>query len=131
MSMRSESNDGGRASSRAAVGAEHGPRRMAKLHCSASDSQLQRARTRALPVLGLIVVLMTASFTYAESKNDAKKSYDAVVTKASRDLTDGKIDEATKDEPEGKAAWARALLLAAAKKRIEKSKTNRTPNNPT
>src|SRR5215469_3100656 len=78
MSMRSESNHGGRASSRAAVGAK-------------------RARRRALPVLGLIAVLMTASFTYAETKNDAKKSYDAVVTKASRDLTDGKIDEAAKD----------------------------------
>ena len=78
MSMRSESNHGGRASSRAAVGAK-------------------RARRCALLVLGLIAVLMTASFTYAETKNDAKKSYDAVITKASRDLTDGKIDEATKD----------------------------------
>jgi hypothetical protein len=31
------------------------------------------------------------------------------------------IDEATRDEPEGKAAWARAILLAAARKRIEKA----------
>jgi tetratricopeptide (TPR) repeat protein len=53
-------------------------------------------RQRALPVFGLITLLLTASFTYAESKNDAK-SYDAVVSKASRDLTDGKIDDAAKD----------------------------------
>jgi len=32
------------------------------------------------------------------------------------------IDEATKDEPEGKAAWARALLLEAARKRVATSK---------
>ena len=31
------------------------------------------------------------------------------------------IDEATRDEPEGKAAWARTILLAAAKKRVEKA----------
>ena len=40
------------------------------------------------------------------------------------------IDEATKDEPEGKAAWARALLLAAAKKRIEKSHASKRSNEP-
>lgn len=28
------------------------------------------------------------------------------------------IAEATKDEPEGMAAWARALLLAAARKKV-------------
>lgn len=28
------------------------------------------------------------------------------------------IDAATRDEPEGKAAWARAILLAAAKEKI-------------
>jgi tetratricopeptide (TPR) repeat protein len=54
-------------------------------------------RLRALPALGLIAVLVTTSFAYAESKNDAKKSYDAVVNKATRDLTDGKIDDAAKD----------------------------------
>jgi len=31
------------------------------------------------------------------------------------------IDEATADEPEGKAAWARALLLEAAKKKLARS----------
>ena len=30
------------------------------------------------------------------------------------------ITDATADEPEGMAAWARALLLAAAKKRMAK-----------
>ena len=49
------------------------------------------------PVLGLIAVLVTASFANAESKNEAKKSYDSVISKASRDLTEGKIDDATKD----------------------------------
>jgi tetratricopeptide (TPR) repeat protein len=52
-------------------------------------------RLRSLQILGF-ACLLTASFTYAESKNDAK-SYDAVVSKASRDLTDGKIDDAAKD----------------------------------
>jgi hypothetical protein len=28
------------------------------------------------------------------------------------------LDEATRDEPEGKAAWARAILLQAARKKI-------------
>ena len=31
------------------------------------------------------------------------------------------IAEATKDEPEGMAAWARAILLDAARKRVAKS----------
>ena len=30
------------------------------------------------------------------------------------------LDEATADEPEGKAAWARAILLAAAQKKVAK-----------
>jgi tetratricopeptide (TPR) repeat protein len=47
--------------------------------------------------LGVIAFLVTSSFAYAESKNEAKKSYDSVVNKASRDLTDGKVDDATKD----------------------------------
>jgi hypothetical protein len=41
------------------------------------------------------------------------------------------IDEATKDEPEGKAAWARAILLAAAKKRIEKANASKASDRPT
>ena len=51
---------------------------------------------RAAEILG-IVFLLNVSFAYADSKNDAKKSYDAIVNKASRDLTDGKIDDAAKD----------------------------------
>ena len=47
--------------------------------------------------LGVIAFLVTSSFAYAESKNEAKKSYDSVVNKASRDLTDGKVDDATRD----------------------------------
>ena len=33
------------------------------------------------------------------------------------------IDEATDDEPDGKAAWARALMLDAARRKIAKRKT--------
>jgi hypothetical protein len=40
------------------------------------------------------------------------------------------IDEATKDEPEGKAAWARAILLAAARKRIEKTNASKSRVDP-
>jgi hypothetical protein len=32
------------------------------------------------------------------------------------------IDQATANEPEGKAAWARAILLEAAKQQIAKAK---------
>jgi tetratricopeptide (TPR) repeat protein len=60
---------------------------------------VHRSITRGgiVPALGLIAFLVTGSFAYAESKNEAKKSYDSVVNKASRDLTDGKVDDATKD----------------------------------
>lgn len=36
------------------------------------------------------------------------------------------IDDATRDEPEGKAAWARAILLEAAKKKVAKNERART-----
>jgi tetratricopeptide (TPR) repeat protein len=60
---------------------------------------VHRSITRGgiVPALGLIAFLVTGSFAYAESKNEAKKSYDSVVNKASRDLTDGRVDDATKD----------------------------------
>jgi tetratricopeptide (TPR) repeat protein len=60
---------------------------------------VHRSITRGgiVPALGLIAFLVTSSVAYAESKNEAKKSYDSVVNKASRDLTDGKVDDATKD----------------------------------
>jgi hypothetical protein len=35
------------------------------------------------------------------------------------------IDDATADEPEGKAAWARAILLRAARDRLAKAKIRR------
>jgi hypothetical protein len=38
------------------------------------------------------------------------------------------IDEATADEPEGKAAWARAILLAAAKRKIAKKGEGKSSN---
>ncbi len=33
------------------------------------------------------------------------------------------IDEATADEPEGKAAWARAILLDAARRKMARRRT--------
>ena len=62
----------------------------------ASRPKAMSDRLRALPVLA-VAFLLTTSFAHAESKNEAKKSYDSVISKASRDLTDGKIDDATKD----------------------------------
>jgi len=35
------------------------------------------------------------------------------------------IDEATADEPEGKAAWARAILLGAAKRKLANGKSSK------
>jgi hypothetical protein len=35
------------------------------------------------------------------------------------------IAEATSDEPEGMAAWARALLLEAARRKLAKDKSDR------
>jgi hypothetical protein len=35
------------------------------------------------------------------------------------------IDAATADEPEGKAAWARAILLDAAKRKLSKNRSGR------
>jgi hypothetical protein len=35
------------------------------------------------------------------------------------------IDEATADEPEGKAAWARAIILGAARRKLAKAKSDR------
>jgi hypothetical protein len=32
------------------------------------------------------------------------------------------LDEATADEPEGKAAWARAILLHAARRKLAKTR---------
>jgi tetratricopeptide (TPR) repeat protein len=103
---------GGIGSSRSAIEAELPPDRSCKFDRS-TYSVPRRARIRrrqitgearasrpkamwdrlhALPVLAVAFLLAT-SFAHAESK----KSYDSVISKASRDLTDGKIDDATKD----------------------------------
>jgi hypothetical protein len=34
------------------------------------------------------------------------------------------LDEATADEPEGKAAWARVILLDAARRKLAKSRSD-------
>jgi tetratricopeptide (TPR) repeat protein len=78
---------------------------------------------RALPVLGLVALLLTSSLAYADSKNDPKKSYNAVINKASRDLTDGKIDDAAKDAEQAKKLdpnnpeTANLLGIVASKKK--------------
>ena len=46
---------------------------------------------------------------------------DAYVRIPMTDEQKAEIDRATADEPEGMAAWARALLLAAAKRKIAKA----------
>ena len=48
----------------------------------------------------LVVILfcwLSSSLALADSKNEAKKNYDTVIARASRDLADGKIDEAAAD----------------------------------
>jgi len=40
------------------------------------------------------------------------------------------IQEATGDEPEGMAAWARAVLLEAAKRKIAEAKGDRRAQKP-
>jgi len=41
------------------------------------------------------------------------------------------IEEATRLDDESMAGWARGVLLAAARKRIEKAQAIRVPKNPT
>jgi tetratricopeptide (TPR) repeat protein len=45
----------------------------------------------------ILICLLSASLAFADSKSEAKKNYDAIITRASRDLADGKIDEAAAD----------------------------------
>jgi hypothetical protein len=40
------------------------------------------------------------------------------------------IDDATSDEPEGKAAWARAILIRAAQEKIAKRESDRAAVTP-
>jgi tetratricopeptide (TPR) repeat protein len=48
-------------------------------------------------LLVILICLLSSSLALADSKNEGKKNYDTVVTRASRDLADGKIDEAAAD----------------------------------
>jgi tetratricopeptide (TPR) repeat protein len=45
----------------------------------------------------VLLCLLSSSLALADSKNEAKKNYDAIITRAARDLGDGKIDEAAAD----------------------------------
>jgi tetratricopeptide (TPR) repeat protein len=45
----------------------------------------------------ILFSLLSSSLALADSKNEAKKNYDSVINRASRDLADGKIDEAAAD----------------------------------
>jgi tetratricopeptide (TPR) repeat protein len=64
---------------------------------SARESQ----SSRAFRILGFaLAFLFTGSLAYAESKSESKKGYEAMVNKASRDLTDGKIEDAANDAQE-------------------------------
>lgn len=97
MRMETKKKPGGRASARAAeilpTPARHFYHPVNK-HAVLRERRI--AGTRSLQILGFAFFL-TAPFTHAESKNEAKKSYEVVVSKASRDLTDGKIDDAAND----------------------------------
>jgi len=48
-------------------------------------------------LLVILICLLSSSLALADSKNEAKKNYDAIITRVSRDLADGKIDEAAAD----------------------------------
>ncbi len=48
-------------------------------------------------LLVILFCLLSSSLALADSKNEAKKNYDTIITRASRDLADGKIDEAAAD----------------------------------
>lgn len=48
-------------------------------------------------LLVILICLLSSSLARADSKNEGKKNYDAIITRATRDLADGKIDEAAAD----------------------------------
>ena len=45
----------------------------------------------------ILACLLSTSLAFADSKNESKKQYDAIINKVSRDLADGKIDDAAAD----------------------------------
>jgi tetratricopeptide (TPR) repeat protein len=52
---------------------------------------------RSVRPIVILICFLGASLALADSKNETKKHYDAIVNKVSRDLADGKIDDATAD----------------------------------
>ena len=52
---------------------------------------------RSVRPIVILICLLGASLALADSKNETKKHYDAIVNKVSRDLADGKIDDAAAD----------------------------------
>jgi tetratricopeptide (TPR) repeat protein len=52
---------------------------------------------RSVRPVVILICLLSASLVFAASKNETKKQYDAVINKVTRDLADGKIDDAASD----------------------------------
>lgn len=52
---------------------------------------------RSVRLVVILICLLSPSLAFANSKNETKKQYDAIVNKVSRDLADGKIDDAAAD----------------------------------
>jgi tetratricopeptide (TPR) repeat protein len=52
---------------------------------------------RSVRPIVILICLLSGSLAFADSKNETKKQYDAIVNKISRDLADGKIDDAAAD----------------------------------
>ncbi len=52
---------------------------------------------RSVCPIVILICLLSGSLAFADSKNETKKQYDAIVNKVSRDLADGKIDDAAAD----------------------------------
>src|ERR1700722_15207785 len=98
MRMETKKKPGGRVSSRAAetlpTPTRHFYHTVNNKHAGLCERRI--AGMRSLQILGFACFL-TTSFAFAESKNEAKKSYESVISKASRDLSDGKIDDAAND----------------------------------
>ena len=52
---------------------------------------------RSVCPIVILICLLSGSLAFADSKNETKKQYEAIVNKVSRDLADGKIDDAAAD----------------------------------
>ena len=52
---------------------------------------------RSVRPIVILICLLSAPLAFADSKNETKKQYDAILNKVSRDLADGKIDDAAAD----------------------------------